>query len=88
MPFMRGWPDGCRRVGDTRDLNSRLIAAHRSGDLKQMILLYTSAAELADRGGDTDRAAFFRTHAMVIALEAGDPVADKLRATLTAQGRA
>lgn len=75
-------------MGEPLDLDALLIAAHEGSDISQLIRLYGDAADKAEQAGDMDKAAFFRTHAMVFALEAGDPVATTLRARLAAQGRA
>ncbi|QUJ77496.1 hypothetical protein KDD17_05760 [Sulfitobacter albidus] len=64
-------------------LDAALLAAHAAGDRAALIALYTQAADAASG----DAAAFYLTHAMVFALEAGDPRADTLRARLLAEGR-
>lgn len=74
-------------MGDDGRLEARLIAAHRVGDLAALTRLYSEAAEGADTRGDADRAAFYRTHAMVFALEAGDPWAKALMEELARDGR-
>ncbi len=64
-----------------------ILDAHASGDRREIALLYAEAASRAERSGDGDRAGFFLTQAWIFALEAGDPLADELRARLVAQGR-
>jgi hypothetical protein len=66
------------------DLDARLLAAHAAGHVDALIALY---AEAADRAATPDAAGFFRTHAYVLALEAGDPRARALHAQLRAEGR-
>lgn len=65
-------------------LDDRLLAAHAAGDLAALVDLYTQAG---DQAGDAGAAAFYLTHAMVFALELGDPRAAILRARLAAEGR-
>ncbi|MEQ6247849.1 hypothetical protein ABMC89_03060 [Sulfitobacter sp. HNIBRBA3233] len=65
-------------------LDAQLLAAHEAGDLAALVTLYRQAAEQAL---DLDAACFYLTHAMVFALEAGDPQADELRELLIVQGR-
>jgi len=65
-------------------LDARLLDAHEQGDAQVLITLYTEAAEAAP---DDGARAFFLTHAMVFALEAGDPRAVALKARLVSLGR-
>ena len=65
-------------------LDGRLLAAHAAGDTGRLIGLYSEAADAA---ASPEAAAFFRTHAYVLALEAGDPRAAGLHAGLKAEGR-
>ncbi len=65
-------------------LDDQLLAAHAAGDRPALIRLYEQAANAA---ADLDAACFYLTHAMVYALEAGDPHAETLRARLIAEGR-
>jgi len=65
-------------------LNDHLLAAHEAGDITSLIDLYTQAG---DSSQGSDAAAFYLTHAMVFALELGDPRAAVLRARLVAEGR-
>ncbi|MEM8823198.1 MAG: hypothetical protein AAGF30_06275 [Pseudomonadota bacterium] len=60
-----------------------LVAAHDAGDRMTLVTLYLRAAD--DLDGDAR--AFFLTQAWIFALEAGDPRADSLRATLSEMGR-
>ncbi|MEI4234401.1 hypothetical protein [Roseovarius sp. D22-M7] len=66
------------------DLDTRMIAAHETGDRAALIRLY---AEAADRVNDLDASCFFLTHAYVFALEAGAVEAAPLHARLKARGR-
>lgn len=66
------------------DLHAQLLAAHARGDGDALITLYAQAADAAD---DLDAACFYLTHAMVFALERGDPRAQDLRARLVRHGR-
>lgn len=68
-------------------LERDLLAAHAAGDGAALVRLYAQAAETAEAAGDTDRAAFYLTHAHVFALEMGHPDAPALRAKLVAAGR-
>lgn len=66
------------------DLHARLLEAHASGDIANLIDCYVEAAESAS----TEEAkAFYLTHAQVFALEAGYKIADALRNRLVAMGR-
>lgn len=65
-------------------LDAALLAAHEAMDHQALITLYTQAA---DQAQDVDAACFYLTHAMVFALEAGDPRANVLRQRLITQGR-
>lgn len=62
-------------------LEADLLAAHASGDTGALIALYSRAADMVP-----EAAAFYLTHAMVFALEAGDGRAQDLRARLVAMG--
>lgn len=75
-------------MDEDEDLDRRLITAHAENDLSCLVALYAQAAHAAGLAGHADRAAFYRTHAMIFALEAGDPEAEGLRAMLAAEGRA
>ncbi|MEM7751831.1 MAG: hypothetical protein AAF230_00360 [Pseudomonadota bacterium] len=68
-------------------LDRALSDAVQAGDLPRVVRLYRDAAEMSEATGDVDRACFFYTHAWVFAMEAGDPMADELRAKLVAHGR-
>ncbi|WP_299731182.1 hypothetical protein [uncultured Tateyamaria sp.] len=66
------------------DLDTRLLAAHASGDLHALVTLYQTAAD----GAETEDArGFYLTHAHVFALEIGHPDTACLRAALIAMGR-
>lgn len=52
-------------------LEARLLAAHERSDPAELAVLYGDAAERAGRKGDVTCEAFFLTHALVHALEAG-----------------
>ena len=67
------------------NLESELLAAHESRDVDAIISLYAVAAE---RSEDSEREAFFLTHAWVFALEAGDPRAPEFHRRLRELGRA
>ncbi len=73
--------------GPEHGLDLKLIDAHRRGDGDALTTLYRQAAELAEQGGDVDRACFFYVHAYVFALEAGHGEADAIRARLKHYGR-
>lgn len=64
-----------------------LIEALREGDLGLVARLYADVAGMIEGEGDLDRACFFYTQGWVFALEAGDRLADELRARLIAHGR-
>ncbi len=64
-----------------------ILDAHAAGDGREIARLYAEAAARAERSEDMDRAGFFLTQAWIFALEAGDPLAEELRARLVAQGR-
>ncbi|AHM05406.1 hypothetical protein roselon_03135 [Roseibacterium elongatum DSM 19469] len=63
-------------------LDAALLSAHETDDRAALIRLYAEAAEVSD----SPAAAFYLTQAFVFALEAGDPRAQSLRATLVALG--
>jgi hypothetical protein len=67
-----------------KDLDQRMISAHEANDRRQLIKLYTTAA---DTMNDLNAACFYLTHAYVFALEAGAPQAGDLHARLKAHGR-
>ncbi len=69
------------------DLNSKLLKAHAEGDIDALIGLYAQAAQDAEAGADLDAACFYRTHAFVFALQAGDHRAEALQYALYLQGR-
>ena len=68
---------------DRTALDAALLRAHGAQNRDALIDLYAEAADDASE----DEAAFFLTHAMVFALEAGDPRAEDIRARLVAMGR-
>ena len=68
-------------------LEAKILQAHASNDLHQLITLYTKAADGAEETHAIDRACFFLTHAWVFALEAGDARAATLKARLVRHGR-
>ena len=68
-------------------LDAEILQAHAAGVAARLARLYRDAADQADAAGETDRACFYLTHAWVFALEAGDPLADDIRARLVRQGR-
>lgn len=69
------------------ELDAALLAAHSEGDLVRLVTLYSEAALASDRAGDPAGAAFYRTHAYVFALQAGDRRAAELHTALKAAGR-
>lgn len=71
----------------TETLGQVLLNAHASGDSALIAKAYLTVADLAEADGDSDQAAFFLTHAWVYALEAGDPLAEAIRARLARDGR-
>jgi len=64
-------------------LEAALLAVHDAGDIRKLAALYRRAAEAAP---DNAAASFYLTHALVFALEAGDPSATSLHARLVALG--
>jgi hypothetical protein len=68
-------------------LDAEILQAHAAGVAARLARLYRDAADRAEAAGETDRAGFYLTHAWVFALEAGDPLADEIRARLVRQGR-
>ena len=62
-------------------LDADLLAAHGSGQTGALIDLYAEAADLRP-----EARAFYLTHAMVFALDRGDPRAEALKAELIALG--
>ena len=68
-------------------LDQALLAAHARGDNAALITLYAKAGDRAAQADDIDAACFYRTHAYVFALEAGDERAADLHALLVAEGR-
>ena len=68
----------------TQPLDDRLLDAHARNDTPALVQLYQEAAEQAD---DENAAAFFLTHAYVLALEIGSPNANALRSELVRMGR-
>ena len=70
------------------ELERELLAAHHSGDRKQLAALYRQAAELSEQAARTDEACFRYTQAYVFALESGaNELASELRNKLVAYGR-
>ncbi len=65
-------------------LDTRLLAAHETGDRPSLVSLYREAAETAN--ADEARG-FYLTHAYVYALESGHHLAPDLHAMLRAMGR-
>ena len=65
-------------------LDEQLIAAHSANDQTVLVSLYQQAATTAK---DEQAAAFFLTHAYVLALEAGHSDASALHARLKSMGR-
>ena len=72
---------------DPRPLDDALLAAHESGDVCDLVRLYTEAADRSEQCQDIDAACFFLTHAYVFALEAGIPEAGTLNNRLADYGR-
>lgn len=68
-------------------LEVRLLAAHSTGDVATLVMLYSEAADRAAAGHNIEKECFFLTHAWIFALEIGDPLADILRARLAGNGR-
>ena len=67
-----------------KDLDTRMISAHEANDRRQLIKLYTQAADTVN---DLDASCFYLTHAYVFALESGASEAPGLHARLKAHGR-
>ena len=75
-------------VGDWRPaLQSRLLAAHKAGDMAALVTLHTEAGENCATEGNIDAAAFYLTHAYIYALDLGDARAGALHARLVSWGR-
>ena len=66
------------------DLNTKLLAAHDTGDHVALVTLYTQAA---DQAGETDAACFFLTQAYIYALEQNHPDTAHIHARLAEHGR-
>lgn len=66
------------------NLHAQILSAHAAGDGKQLVELYTRAA---DRAETVDEECFFLVAAYVFALETAHPSADQLRQRLVAHGR-
>ncbi len=82
---MEGFCQGfSKNLGRAPDLDTRLLEAHGRNDLSALVTLYTEAADTAD---ETDAEMFYLTHALVYALDLGDPRAVGLRVRLGAAGR-
>lgn len=67
-----------------KSLQSRLLDAHTSGDIAELVSLYTEAADTA---ATEDACGFYLTHAYIFALEAGLNASDALRRRLIAMER-
>jgi hypothetical protein len=67
----------------TQNLDQALIAAHKADDMAWLIALYMQAG---DGAPDTRAAAFYMTHAYVLALATGDARARVLQNRLIALG--
>ncbi|MGD9294302.1 MAG: hypothetical protein PVI41_05410 [Roseobacter sp.] len=67
-----------------KDLNARLLHAHKTGDARALVLLYSEAAAMSE---DENATGFYLTHAYVYALDAGHPAAQELRQKLIDMGR-
>lgn len=73
---------------DREALDARLHAAAANGDAASLTKGYRQAAAMAEAAGAADAAAFFRTHAYVWALVAGDgQAAEALAQALRREGR-
>ena len=68
-------------------LDSRILAAHESGDESHLALLYCEAAWSMDKEGRIDEACFFAVQAYALALSAGIEEARAVRAYLASHGR-
>lgn len=55
------------------NLNQEILAAHSQKDKALLSKLYGQAAGVWDERGDQDQAAFYFTHAWILALETDDP---------------
>ena len=66
------------------DLDARLIEAWKDGRMSEVIGIYAQGADLVE---SIDVAAFYRTQAYILALEAGDPRASELHSVLQRDGR-
>ena len=72
---------------DRATLERRLLSAHEEGGAARLSGLYEEASRMVEAEGDRERAAFYLTHAWVLALEAGEPRADALCGRLRIWGR-
>jgi hypothetical protein len=68
-------------------LDSALLSAHEKACPLDLMNAYNQAAEAFDAHGDEAAAAFFKTHALVFALEAGSAKADGFGQWLATRGR-
>ena len=66
------------------DLDTRLIEAWTDGRMSEVIGIYAQAADVVE---SIDAAAFYRTQAYILALEAGDPRATEFHSALKRDGR-
>lgn len=66
------------------ELDAALIAAHDAGDAGRIAALF---ADAGDRAEAPDEACFFWTQAYVWALDAGSPLAYRMKSQLIAHGR-
>ena len=66
------------------ELDAALIAAHEAGDAARIADLFADAGDRADA---LEEACFFWTQAYIWALDAGSPLAERMRSELVAHGR-
>ena len=68
-------------------LEADLLDAHAAQDSARLVELYALAGSLFLDCKEIERSCFHYTHAMVLALERGDPVAEEYRTILISHGR-
>lgn len=68
-------------------LDVRLARALADGRPGEIAAVYAEAADGAVAGGEAERAAFLRATGLVYALEAGDPLAERLSRLLADERR-
>lgn len=73
---------------ELEEIERRLLLAHEANDSRQLVQLYTEAANYLETVKNIDATCFYLTHAFVYALELGLSEAAGLNKRLVAYGRA